>query len=230
MATVTYDEAVAIIAAKATAPSGGRALAVGQGPTYVKQGPYGAYLEWKDALERTQRTPVPKDVLPDAVTTDQAVEWMRGAQLTLHDVSATFAVKYSGKKDSVYLSKRRPKGQKGRPTYAPLDGYQKDDLAKFQALTVAECERRMTEAQERKYGAKTSKVGRNGSTSGHGPTAKVVKQNVPATKAVGVKKAVAKKKVVKKKVAVKKKAVVKKRSTSNKQKVRASKKQVVGGS
>lgn len=203
---ITYEEAKPILDAKQQADANGTAK---QGhhvgttadgvDVYAKGGPYGNYLTWTDAAGRAQTTTFPdKNLAPTAVTLAQATEWMAGAQLTLHKVSALYTVKYNAKKESVYLSKSQGKGKRGRPTYAPLDAYGKDDLAKFKKLTVKECDALMEAAAAAKATRGRGASGR-GRGRGRGRGASAAAGGAGA----GVKK---------------------KRSSSKKQKVRASKK------
>ena len=118
---------------------------------YAKSGPYGQYLQWKDKNDILQRLTIPdKSVDIQAINMEDATEWMKNAQLTLHKVSALYTVKYNVKKDSVYLSKSKGKGKRGRPTYAPMNDYTKADIAKFKDLKIQDCDVLMEEAAKNK--------------------------------------------------------------------------------
>lgn len=188
---ITYEQAKPILDAKQHADASGTAKqghhvgTTGEGvDVYAKGGPYGNYLTWTDVAGRTQTTTFPdKNLPPTVVTLAQATEWMAAAQLTLHKVSAQYTVKYNAKKDSVYLSKSQGKGKRGRPTYAPMESYGKDDLAKFKKLTIKECDALMEAAAAAKgsRGRGTSGKGR-GRGRGRGASAAGVKKKRSSSK------------------------------------------------
>jgi hypothetical protein len=108
-------------------------------------------LQWTDNNGILQRLTIPeKSVDIRAIQMEDAAEWMKNAQLTLHKVSALYTVKYNVKKDSVYLSKSRGKGKRGRPTYAPMNGFTKADIGKFKELKIQDCDALMEEAAKNK--------------------------------------------------------------------------------